>query len=207
MSMTYRNKFIDSLRFLGQIEPESRFSEEQLRRIEEVIVMTQTDQDVVEAYARGLELVVAIGEQWVRTMPYGPQHKCHSLAQGFMTTWSSTPFAKATPLAITVGNVYYKEQNIYDATRESILEAIRIGPTTGKLPMHVWLTRDDMTVIDFAIRPSLIAMGLMDAIAAEESPLLIWKETDPGNFRFEPLLVHNNFFHLVDEDENILLSV
>lgn len=197
--MSYRSKFIDSLRFLGQIEPESWVSEERLRGIEEVIVMTQTDADVVEAYAKGLELMVAIGEKWIQAMPYGPQHKCHSLAQGFITTWNSTPFAKAAPLAVTIGNVYYKGQNIYEATRESILEAIRIGPTTEKLPMHVWLTRDDMTVIDFAIRPSLIAMGLTEPIAAEESPLLIWKESDPGDFRFEPLLVHNNFFHLVDE--------
>lgn len=204
--MSYRRKFIDSLRFLGQIEPESGVSEEQLLGVEEVIVMTQTDADMVKAYAKGLELLVAIGEQWIQAMPYGPQHKCHSLAQGFMMTWSSTPFAEATPLAVTIGNVYYKGQNIYDATRESILETIRIGPTTEKLPMHVWLTRDDMTVIDFAIQPSLIAMGLMEPIPAEESPLLIWKESDPGNFRFEPLLVHNNFFHLVDEGEDIFLQ-
>ena len=205
--MSYRSQFIDSLRFLGQIEPESFMPEDQLRGIEEVIVMTQTDPDVVEAYDQGLKLLAALGEQWIKSMPYGPQHKCHSLAQGFMSTWSSTPFAEAAPLAMTIGNVYYKGQNIYETTRDSIVEAIRIGPTTEKLPMHVWLTRDDMTVIDFAIQPSLTAMGLMEPVAAGEPPLLVWKETDPGDFHYEPLLVHNNFFHLVDEGEGFLVAV
>lgn len=203
--MSYTTQYIDSLRFLGQIEPESTPPEDYLLRLVETLKEIDDDPILVDAYRQGLELLEGLAVLWLEAMPYDPQHKCHSLAQGFLETWASTPYGDITPLAITIGNVYYQGQSIYDVTRESIVEAIRIGPTTAKLPMHVWLTRDDMTVIDFAIKPSLVAMGMMPASQPDttDSQILVWSEKDPGDFIFEPLLVHNNFFYLVDNGESI----
>jgi hypothetical protein len=106
------------------------------------------------------------------------------------------PLSEAFPLAVTIGNVYYRQNNIYKVTRTSIAQTVAEGFRADKnVDVHVWLTLDDMTVFDLTIVPTLISNGLL---AADTPPLLMWRETDQSDFKFEPLLADNKFFERVD---------
>lgn len=85
---------------------------------------------------------------------------------------------------------------IYQASRDSIGDLIRTGPRDGEdLPVHVWLTLGDMTVLDLTILASLRQQGRDDG---GQDGILVWKASDPGDFLFEPLLLDNLFATRVD---------
>jgi len=70
------------------------------------------------------------------------------------------------------------------------------GPRDGEdLPVHVWLTVEDMTVLDLTILASLRHRGQYEG---HSEGMLVWKANDPGDFLFEPLLVDNLFATRVD---------
>lgn len=107
-------------------------------------------------------------------------------------------------MAVTIGNVHYKGQNIYNVSKSALKRILNVGHNTNeKLNVHVWLTLDNMTVFDLTILSSLAAMEIMPPLQEEESPVLVWREDSPGEFNYEPLLIHNAFFDLVDSGSEV----
>lgn len=194
--MDYKTNFIDSLRFFADLYPEAGLGEDYFAAASRQIDAL-TDPSHPGLYDRAEALLLAMAEHWLDVTAQEATHRCHLSSAGFLVTWEGFPFANEVPLAVTIGNVRYREQDLYGTTRERIDATLAAGPSDQTLDMHVWLTLQNMTVLDLTIKSSLAAMGLRQIVAGE-SPVLLWRETDGSEFSYEPLLVHNRFADLVD---------
>lgn len=67
------------------------------------------------------------------------------------------------------------------------------------LELHVWLTFQNMTVLDLTIVPTLIYKGLADLEEFGGCQYVIWKEGKREDLDYIPFLQHNNFLYLVDK--------
>ena len=143
------------------------------------------------------EVLLPLSTTFLNHSPFKIANACHSVSHAFRENFRRLPeVGSLFALAITVGNVYYRGENIYQASHDSIRDLIRTGPRDGEeLPVHVWLTLEDMTVLDLTILSSLRQQGRHDG---DQDGMLVWKASDPGDFYFEPLLVDNLFATRVD---------
>jgi hypothetical protein len=126
-------------------------------------------------------------------------HSCHAISDGFMKTLSNAT-DEPLPIAITIGDVWFRGKKKYGVTRSKIDQLIRAGFDKSRfVDVHVWLTLSDMTVIDLTILPTLRADGELEAKTEPGSDgILICREDEPSDYLFEPLLVDNDFFSKVE---------
>jgi len=203
----YIDLFIDALRFLAKLEKQYRKSEPNFDEFRKALLQNQGDKLKREYETLRSKVLQPLAETYVkRAGAYGEiARACHSVSHGFYETWNRTKFAESFPLTVTIGNVYYKEECIYNVSKSSIKRILNEGNQVATtLDVHVWLTLDDLTVIDLSIISSLIKMGKVDE-SAVQNPILIWREIEPSDFCFEPLLVDNNFFRKVDSGRTVNL--
>lgn len=130
----------------------------------------------------------------------GPvEHSCHAISHGFATTLQEHPLGDDSPLAITIGNVSYKGDSLYQVTHERIDTILKHGfDPTKTVDVHVWLTLDDMTVVDLSILSTLAAMGLTSGLPRGAGRVVFWRDDSVSEFEYEPLLVDNDFFSKVE---------
>ena len=101
-------------------------------------------------------------------------------------------------MSITIGNVYYRGQNVYKTTKSKIKQILAEGfQPTKTLDVHVWLTLSDMTVVDLSILSTAEAKG-SEIKKYSDSHVLIWRDGQPSDFHYEPLLVDDQFYEKVD---------
>jgi len=145
---------------------------------------------------KAIPIIKAFAELYLKHRPAPIAHNCHAVSDGFLKTWESTQCSQGLPLTITIGNVWFRNQNIYGATAQTVLDLLSEGPVARKkLPVHVWLTLDDMTVFDLTI---LALLPLLGSKSTDQSSVLVWRDGVSNEFSYEPLLIHNGFFGLVD---------
>jgi hypothetical protein len=130
----------------------------------------------------------------------GPiEHSCHAISHGFAESLQLLPLGQELPLAITIGNVSYRGTSLYQVTYEKIDAIISHGFDASKtVDVHVWITLQDMTVVDLSLLSTLAAMGLTDSLSPSADQVLIWREDSVSDFEYEPLLVDNEFFLKVE---------
>lgn len=191
---TYLDQFIESVRYLETFQSGPQPDYDAMRR---GLLGFQSPSNTPTYQSLLVEVLHPLSASFLAHSPFKIAHACHSVSHAFRHNFRSLPeVGQAFELAITVGNVYYRGENIYQASRNSIQELIQRGPRSGEeLPVHVWLTLEDMTVLDLTVLASLRYHGRYDG---ENEGMLVWNESDPGDFRFEPLLVDNLFATRVD---------
>jgi hypothetical protein len=191
---SYLEQFIESMRYLEFFQSDSMPDYAEIRR---ALLGFQSAANA-EMY-RGLleEVLLPLGASFLANSPFKVANSCHSVSHAFRHSFRNLPsVGEVFELAITVGNVSYRGENIYQASRDRIRDLIMQGPRDGEdLPVHVWLTVEDMTVLDLTILASLRHRGQYEG---HSEGMLVWKANDPGDFLFEPLLVDNLFATRVD---------
>ncbi|WP_439892840.1 hypothetical protein ACS7SF_23210 (plasmid) [Ralstonia sp. 25C] len=192
---TYLDQFIESVRYLETFQPGQRLDYAAMRRGLlgfQAPRKAQTYQSLLDG------VLLPLSTSFLARSPLHVAHACHSVSHAFRHNFRSLPdVGHAFELALTVGNVYYRGENIYQASRSCIRDLILRGPRNGEeLPVHVWLTLEDMTILDLTILASLRHHGRYDG---ESDRMLVWKENEPSDFHFEPLLVDNLFATRVDD--------
>jgi hypothetical protein len=190
----YVDQFTEALRFYTELHND--FGEmPDFRQLKEYFLQNQGP-DRAENYDQLHRFLLQFGEHYIAQYPSDVAHSCHAVSNGFYETWKNFEWSEAFPLSITIGNVYYKGENIYNTSQDSIARITKEGFQRGKtVDVHVWLTLDDMTVVDLTIISTLQARG---AIFATPSKFLLWREEIPTDFVFEPILVDNAFFGRID---------
>jgi hypothetical protein len=197
-NISYLERFIDALRFLAELHAEYRPDFDEVRK---TLLSYQSNELRSHYLALVDKFIKPFAGSYVARLDASTQvaHSCHGVSQGFFETWCTLEIAQAFPLSLTVGNVYYKDENIYGVSKSLIQQVLNEGfQPNKKLGVHVWLTLDNMTVIDLTILSSLALMGKYPTFNGKATPVLIWLEDNPGDFHFEPILVDNNFFTKVD---------
>lgn len=196
--MTYIDHFVAALQFYFELNPSEK-SGPDFDRLRQSFLQNQLP-PVAPAFRNTKRFAAHLADEIVRTFPGDLAHSCHAASSGFLQSWyASQPPEIIGTFAITIGSVRFQGHPVFEATRSSVAEVINCGhqPNTT-LPVHVWLTLDDLTVLDLTIVSTLIASGDLPANA---SRILFWREDQPSEFSFEPILVDNLFFERVDSGE------
>lgn len=128
--------------------------------------------------------------------------KCHVVSQQFKEYVDnlsvSATVSSIADLRLTIGNVYFKGNNIYQLTKKTLKSIINDGQDLSKaLDLHVWLTASDMTVYDLSIIPTLRELGY-DMQSYAHCDYKVWCAADKKDFDYVPLLVDDKFSRRVD---------
>ncbi|MDR1007993.1 MAG: hypothetical protein LBL65_05465 [Campylobacteraceae bacterium] len=196
---TYLNQFVDAFRFLAKLDKAYRKTQPDFDEIKRVFMSNMIDLKSEYEVLRGKLRLLANSYLDHFDGPEVFANQCHSLSQEFLDIWQEVELARAFPLTVTIGNIFYKGENIFNISKSSLKRTLNEGMVIDKpLNAHVWLTLDDATVIDLSIISTLIRREKI--IYSKEMPLaLIWNESEPDDYLFEPLLVDNNFFWKIDK--------
>ena len=174
---SYLEQFVESMRYLEVFQSESVPDYTEIRRA----LLSFQSAGNAPMYRRLLEdVLLPLGSSFLANSPLNVANSCHSVSHAFRHNFRNLPgVGEMFELAVTVGNVYYRGENIYQTSRESIRELIMQGPRDGEeLPVHVWLTVEDMTVLDLTILASLRHRGQFDG---RSDGMLVWNASDPGD--------------------------
>jgi hypothetical protein len=196
----YRTAFVGALRNLASLSPEYAATRPDFVQISQILARNR-EPELMDTYLQvKSRLLQPFAEYYVKTHPArgGVANACHAVSAGFRESWGNLEVAAAFPLTVTIGNVYFRGDNIYKVTFPRLTEILRLGPQAGQtLDVHVWLTCDNLEVIDLTIKSTLLRRRKLNPKKVK-SPVLFWSEDEPGDFSYEPLLIDNDFFAKVD---------
>ncbi len=197
--MNYLENFVNGLEELTRYNKEFKKSNPNFSEIQKTLSEFSSQRNN-EPYPDIRKIIHELAIQYVKNAPVGQVvNKCHSISHGFWEGFRNSELAKVFSLNITVGNIFYKNKNIYDLSKSKLKKIIRQGQVlSDTLDVHVWLTLNDLTVLDLTIIPTLVQQGLLPKEELTKSPVLVWHESELSNFSFQPLLVDNDFMHRVD---------
>ncbi|MEI4931117.1 hypothetical protein [Aeromonas caviae] len=194
--MSYLNKFVDSIRFLEEFDMEHKRANLNYEEVASVIKRRLLDKDLNDFLEQNLG---DTAQRFIENSPQSLENLCHSVSQQFYENWMSQPIGDVVPVAITVGNVKFRNREIYKVSKSSIKKTIARGFCPDEsLELHVWLTFSNMTVLDLTIVPTLIYKGLASLDDFDGCQYVIWKEGEGEEFDYIPLLQHNNFMYEID---------
>lgn len=126
-------------------------------------------------------------------------NQCHNVSQQFFNNWMSQELGEIAPISITIGNISFDNEEIYTVSKSSIKKTINEGFNPNKsLDLHVWLTFQNMKVLDLTIVPTLIRKGLATSEDFNGKKYVIWEEEDGSRLAYKPILQNNHFLYLVD---------
>ena len=137
--MSYLDQFIESIRFLEKFDEEQKNSNTNYDSLK--ITMKNNIIEGEELNKQLDENIGRIANEFISKSPIDFTNKCHSASQTFYEQWSSQPAGILTPVAITIGNVKYKNKEVYSVSKSSIKRTMRAGfQPFQPLNVHVWLT-------------------------------------------------------------------
>ncbi|MBY0419339.1 MAG: hypothetical protein K2W88_14915 [Pararheinheimera sp.] len=198
--MVYLKQFIDAIAFLSEFEPEHSISDAKRNEIYKYFKNKSSDLELQKAISEAIDQTVP---EFIKNLPYPAAHQCNALSHSFHRVWKNSPLNDVSFTAITIGTVEYRGKKIYDVDKISIKKMIKDGPKIEQqLNAHVWLTLSDLTVLDLTISPTLVDRGYVKSGTLPD--YIIWREDRASDFRYTPILQHNNFIDAVDIIRGIL---
>lgn len=194
--MKYLTQFVDSMRFLEKFD---KFQKRQGLNYDDVIRGIEGNIHDKELQRFLDNHLGKAASGFIQNAPGDLANLCHSVSQQFYDNWMLQEIGNIAPVAITVGNVKYKDKEIYQVSRSSVKRIMAKGFCPNEsLEVHVWLTFSNMTVLDLTIVPTLISKGLASPSDFDGRRYVIWNEGGGSNFEYTPILQHNNFMYVVD---------
>jgi hypothetical protein len=201
--MSYLDEFVESLRHLESFNKGFRGQNKDFFLIKKTLseFWKMRDEDPYTSMRVVLE---HLSSTYVKGIPQESiVNKCHAISQGFWEIFQSSELAIGFSLNITIGNVIYENNNLYNLDKSRLKIIMNQGHLLSEsLDAHVWLTFEDMTVVDLTIMPTLFFRGMVSEKEWLENPVVIWREDIESPLKYQPLLVDNEFMYRVDKIMN-----
>ncbi|MBB3103291.1 hypothetical protein [Azomonas macrocytogenes] len=197
--MKYLDQYIEALKFLTRFNDDYRKQDPDFQVLRKELLELQVEKRR-ETYARVARLIQTLAAEYVQSIP--PEHaidRPHTVLLGFWEAFQQNGFGKTFALNTTIGNFSYKGDPLYRQSKAGLKKLINQGIQPDQpLDVHMWLTLEDMTVIDPTLLGTLERRGLLKATDYSANGVLIWREDTPSDFVYEPILVDNDFAFRVD---------
>jgi hypothetical protein len=195
--MTYLDQFMESISFLSEIDPGS-VPHHSLIDIREELADCWLERDEA-CYQQVVSFIRHASAHYMDHLTTDlVVSRCHSVSTGFLESYQRHHIGAGYPLFITIGNVFYRGTPLYRHDRDDLKQLIESDADLSVLlDTHVWLTLDNMLVIDLAIAATLRSRFGLDPKEEVPSPLF-WREDWNSDFVYQPLLVDNRFMYRVD---------
>ncbi len=203
--LEYLKKFVSSLKFLEEFNKEYRKQGNNFELIEHSLLkFCSTENENMYSFIRAK--IEKTAHHFINRIPVENLiNNCHIVSSDFYKYWKSVEPSNAFSIDVTIGNVYYQGKSMYDLSKSKLKTIINQGFQPDKeLPVHVWLTLEDMTIFDLTIIPTLVAKGMLNLNEAKKT-VLVWRENNPSDFYFEPFLIDNDFIDRVDKRKDVCI--
>ena len=197
--MTYKEEFVDACDYFHTLNGEASHKRQSAEEIGKIIDELQ-DHENAAMYRKLAQHIRELSEVYLKNMAFDDvANKCHVVSSGVNDLFQQTKFAEGFALSVTVGNVSYKNEFLYETSKEEIASILLKGRTREVLNVHVWLTLENMTIIDPSINFTLAKRGKIKEKVLRRSPVRIINPGEKTDFKYFPMLVDNEFAHTVDE--------
>ena len=198
--MNYIDQFVDAIKFLTKFNKDFKRTDPDFDEMKNTLISFKSMRDD-EQYRGTRDMIENLATFYANQADQARLiNQCHSISHGFRETYCSHPISEAFALQVTVGNIFYKGESIYNLSKSKLKNIINQGHQLEEsLDVHVWTTFEDMTVFDLTIIPTLVHRGILPKSALEKNPVLVWHDEMKSDFSYQPLLVDNEFMHRVDQ--------
>ncbi|MCE2597379.1 hypothetical protein K6Y31_21650 [Motilimonas cestriensis] len=194
--MDYVTQFVEAVRFLEKFDSEQRELRLDYDQFKAGIKRNMADFELNTFLDENLQLYV---QSFLENSLVDPVNHCHSFSQQFFEHWSKSPLGSLAPLAITIGNIEFDGKEVYKVSKSSVKKTMNGGFQPGReLDLHVWLTFNNMVVLDLTLIPTLTHKGLAKAADFADKCYVIWKDNSESRLKYIPILQDNQFMYKVD---------
>lgn len=126
--------------------------------------------------------------------------RCHVFSDHFNRAWRASLPNNPIWLLLTIGDVKHRGESVYDVSEFDVVQAAKCGFRPDEpLRVHVWLTLEDMTIIDLTLMASLLRLKWVSESEYKEMPVVIGKPDELADFEYTPYLVDNDFVSRVEQ--------
>lgn len=200
--MTYQEQFFAAVELLGVLD-RAYYTPARMAGMRDYLLDSTSGRHAL-VYDQLVAQFPTIARQFVR--PHDPIHelgrRCHSYSDLFNDTWRKRGGEKAPWFLLTVGEVKFRGESVYEVTEQKVITTFQRGfQREEALDVHVWLTFEDMTIVDLTIMASLLRLGWIDRKHYKQSPVVVGKAAQLADFEYQPLLVDNDFARRIDQLE------
>lgn len=139
-------------------------------------------------------------QHWSRELQMAPIERVgNCAATHYNTLMHIMPGGVPMLPVLTIGDVLVDGKPRYNVTRNSLRQLLRKGRSRAVMPIHVWLTWPDMTVMDLTLLSSMAYHAGEDLDLAREDALVLYGADDLARHRltYRPWLVGERVLHEV----------
>ena len=192
-SAEYRQRFIAGMDLLAELD--SRCDRDEVARDKRHVEAVGLGENL-ETYRAVVSTAAFMARQWLR--PHDPWEvvgrRCLDFSHGFHRLWEERTKGALLKAWLTVGDVRNRGESIHGADRAKVERRVRRGLAADAPPdVHVWLTFEDMSVLDVTIMAALLRLGRVSPEQYMRNPVVFGRPEALGDFQFVPILVDDDF--------------
>ncbi|MFK7892731.1 MAG: hypothetical protein AB8B63_18100 [Granulosicoccus sp.] len=192
--MSIEKQFTESIAFRTQFDKHFDLDADACEVLESTFRKT-CDQAMQEPFFSIRQNVCTLAKSFAddNTAP-AYSYQCLADSHVFLNACIAQAVVQEKYLTLTVGDVAYRGESLFNTTRTTLHDAIASGISTEDKPrFHVWLTLADMTIIDFSIL-TVLGSGAHAALGGKSNQgVNIWRPERKGPLEYYPLLVDDEF--------------
>jgi len=200
-------KFVSAIELLGEIDPEERNKYPPSNKLELLFRgcidhWADPNTDLSKLYG----YIKAFGSDFLQAWRDNRNpiiNHCHGVSGMFYESLVEHFSNYGIGMHVTVGNVSFDGAMQYDNVTQSSIKALIERGVVVKdeepVNAHVWITLENMTVLDLSIMHTLHHRGLISDDELNHQPVLIWHPDQESRLAYKPILVDNQFHRRVDD--------
>jgi hypothetical protein len=192
--MSFEKHFTQSIQFRSHFDAQFKLNGEAIQLLEKTFRQT-SNKAMLEPFFSIRQGLCSLAQQYAFNNSVAAySYQCLADSHVFLQACVDQNMIGEKYMNLTVGDVSFKGEKLFNATRGTIESAVSNGISTTDKPLfHVWLTLGDLTVIDLTIVNYLDTRGLLDKPAPTDQLLNVWRPERQGDYEYHPVLVDDDF--------------
>ncbi|MFK8081764.1 MAG: hypothetical protein AB8B97_15875 [Granulosicoccus sp.] len=192
--MSFEQQFAEGIGYRKHFDPDFKLDDAEKRLLEKTFLQT-SKKAMQEPFFSIRQGVCSEAATYAADNSVAPfNYQCLADSHTFLRACLDQKFLDERYMTLTVGDVSYNGNRLFNATRHTIEECVKVGISTADTPrFHVWLTLVDMTIIDLTIVNQLVASDYLPTPVASEQWLNVWRPERKGKFDYHPVLIDDDF--------------
>lgn len=192
--MSFAKHFTQSIEFRTRFDAQFKLDVEAMQLLETTFKQT-SEKAMQEPFFSIRQGVCELAQTYASDNSVTPySYQCLADSHVFLRACIEQNIINENYMTLTVGDVSYKSQKLFNVSRDTMKSAVANGISTqDKQLFHVWLTLADMTVIDLTIVNQLLTRNLMQQTDVDVQRLSVWRPERKGDFDYHPVLVDDDF--------------
>jgi hypothetical protein len=192
--MSFEKHFTQGIEFRAHFDAQFKLNGETMQLLEKTFRQT-SEKAMLEPFFSIRQGLCSLAQEYAANNSVAPySYQCLADSHVFLQACIDQNVIGDKYMNLTVGDVSFKGEKLFKATRGTAESAVSNGISTADEPLfHVWLTLADLTVIDLTIINHLTTRGLVEKPASTDQLINVWRPERKGDYEYHPVLVDDDF--------------